>query len=166
MGLEREDVVIVLEDSAMLTDVTTGHEPPRAVARACNVVAEALGQAPKRPEVITFFDEPTNTASHVVRDPGSRRCAIVDSVLDYAAASGRTAAADQIIAFVLDQGLEVEWILQTHVHADHLSAAPYIKERLGGALGICENNPRVPGLFCTASTRRTQVRACARPVER
>src|SRR3977135_3253207 len=106
-------------------------------------------QTPKRPEVISFFDEPTNTASHVVSDPASRRCAVVDSVLDYDAASGRTAteAADKIIAFVRDHGLEVEWILETHVHADHLSAAPYIKERLGGTLGIGENIRVVQGIF-------------------
>jgi glyoxylase-like metal-dependent hydrolase (beta-lactamase superfamily II) len=99
--------------------------------------------------VISFFDEPTNTASHVVCDPASWRCAIVDSVLDYDAGAGRTAtdAADKIIAFVRDQGLEVEWILETHVHADHLSAAPYMKERLGGALGIGENIRVVQDIF-------------------
>jgi glyoxylase-like metal-dependent hydrolase (beta-lactamase superfamily II) len=125
------------------------HDPAQAVARACDVIVQANGQALKRPEVISFFDEPTNTASHVVRDPASRRCAIVDSVLDYDAASGRTAtgAADKIIAFVRDQELEVEWILETHVHADHLSAAPYIKERLGGALGIGENIRVVQAIF-------------------
>ena len=82
-------------------------------------------------------------------DPASWRCAIVDSVLDYDAGAGRTAtdAADKIIAFVRDQGLEVEWILETHVHADHLSAAPYIKERLGGALGIGENIRVVQDIF-------------------
>jgi len=102
------------------------HHLTQAVARAPDVVAHALSQTPKRPEVISFFDEPTNTASHVVCDPASWRCAIVDSVLDYDAGAGRTAtdAADKIIAFVRDQGLEVEWILETHVHADHLSAAP------------------------------------------
>jgi glyoxylase-like metal-dependent hydrolase (beta-lactamase superfamily II) len=118
-------------------------------ANATDLVTQALSQPPKRPEVISFFDEPTNTASHVVRDPASRRCAIVDSVLDYDAASGRTSteAADKIIAFVRDHGLEVEWILETHVHADHLSAAPYIKERLGGTLGIGENIRVVQGIF-------------------
>jgi glyoxylase-like metal-dependent hydrolase (beta-lactamase superfamily II) len=125
------------------------HDPAQAVRRACNVVAQAFSQTQKRPEVISFFDEPTNTASHVVCDPASWRCAIVDSVLDYDAASGRTAtdAADKIIALVRDQGLQVEWILETHVHADHLSAAPYIKERLGGALGIGENIRVVQDIF-------------------
>ena len=115
----------------------------------CNVVTRALGQAAKRPEVTSFFDEPTNTASHVVRSPVSQRCAVIDSVLDYDAASGRTAtrSADEFIAFIRQNGLEVEWILETHVHADHLSAAPYIKKRLGGELGIGENIRVVRDVF-------------------
>ena len=114
-----------------------------------DVVTRALGEAAKRPEVTSFFDEPTNTASHVVADPASRRCGVIDSVLDYDAASGRTAtrSADQLIAFIRKQGLEVEWILETHVHADHLSAAPYIKQRLGGALGIGDNVRVVQDIF-------------------
>jgi len=120
-----------------------------AVRRACDVVALALGEATTRPEVTSFFDEPTNTVSHVVRGPASRRCGVIDSVLDYDAASGRTAteSADEIIAFIREHGLEVEWILETHVHADHLSAAPYIKEKLRGALGIGENVSVVQDLF-------------------
>jgi glyoxylase-like metal-dependent hydrolase (beta-lactamase superfamily II) len=108
---------------------------------ACDVLTRALDEAAKRPQATSFFDEPTNTASHVVRDPASRRCGVIDSVLDYDAASGRTAtqSAHQLIAFIGEHGLEVEWILETHVHSDHLSAAPYIKQRLGGALGIGEN---------------------------
>ena len=113
------------------------------------MVTRALGEAAKRPEVTSFFDEPTNTASHVVADPASRRCGVIDSVLDYDAASGRTAtrSADQLIAFIRKQGLEVEWIIETHVHADHLSAAPYIKQRLGGALGIGDNVRVVQDIF-------------------
>jgi glyoxylase-like metal-dependent hydrolase (beta-lactamase superfamily II) len=115
----------------------------------CDVVTRALGEAAKQPEVTSFFDEPTNTASHVVRDPASRRCGVIDSVLDYDAASGRTAtqSADALFAFIRAHGLEVEWILETHVHADHLSAAPYIKQRLGGALGIGENVRVVQDIF-------------------
>ena len=115
----------------------------------CDVVTRALGEAAKRPEVTSFFDEPTNTASHVVRDSASRRCGVIDSVLDYDAASGHTAtkSADELIAFIREHGLEVDWILETHVHADHLSAAPYIKERLGGALGIGENVGVVQDIF-------------------
>ena len=118
---------------------------------SCDVVTHALGEAAKRPEVTSFFDEPTNTVSHVVRSPASRRCGVIDSVLDYDAVSGRTAteSADKLIAFIRQQGLEVEWILETHVHADHLSAAPYIKKRLGGALGI----GRTSVLFRTSSAR-------------
>ncbi|WP_405053203.1 MBL fold metallo-hydrolase [Sphingomonas sp. SORGH_AS_0870] len=85
-----------------------------------------------------FFDEPTNTVSYVVSDPWTGRVAIVDSVLDFDAASGRTstASADAIIAHVEREGLTVEWLLETHAHADHLSAAPYLQQKLGGKLGI------------------------------
>lgn len=90
------------------------------------------------PQVNAFFDTATNTVSYVVQDPEGRACAIIDSVLDFDYASGRTdtASADQIIEFVRDKGLEVAWILETHVHADHLSAAPYLQEALGGQIGI------------------------------
>ncbi len=85
-----------------------------------------------------FFDEDTNTITYVVRDPNSRQCAIIDSVLDFDYASGRTdtRSADAVIDWVKAEKLEVAWILETHVHADHLSAAPYIQERLGGKIGI------------------------------
>ena len=89
-----------------------------------------------KPNVKTFFDEATFTATHVVWDPQTRHAAIVDSVKDYDPKSGRTStdSADQVIAFVRDQNLTIEWILETHVHADHLTAAPYLKEKLGGKL--------------------------------
>ena len=101
------------------------------------------------PEVTPFFHEPTNTVAYVVRDPSSRACAIVDSVLDFDYAAGRTATdfADRIIAYVREHDLEVEWILETHVHADHLSAAPYIQEVLGGRIGIGENITIVQDVF-------------------
>jgi glyoxylase-like metal-dependent hydrolase (beta-lactamase superfamily II) len=91
-----------------------------------------------QPDVKAFFDEATFTVTFVVIDPDSTACAIVDSVLDFDYASGRTdtRSADAVIAFVREQGLRVDWILETHVHADHLSAAPYIQERLGGKIGI------------------------------
>ncbi|MDT8342803.1 MAG: MBL fold metallo-hydrolase [Thermohalobaculum sp.] len=94
-----------------------------------------------QPQVTAFFDEPTNTVSYVVRDPASQACAIVDSVLDFDNAAGRTAteSADEIIAHVRERGLTVEWLLETHVHADHLSAAPYLQRELGGQIGIGEN---------------------------
>jgi glyoxylase-like metal-dependent hydrolase (beta-lactamase superfamily II) len=101
------------------------------------------------PIVKTFFDEPTFTASHVVHDPATKAAAIIDSVLDFDNASGRTAtkSADEIIAHVKTQGLKVEWILETHVHADHLSAAPYLKKHLGGKIGIGSNIRTVQKTF-------------------
>jgi glyoxylase-like metal-dependent hydrolase (beta-lactamase superfamily II) len=91
-----------------------------------------------RPTVTSFFDPATYTYSYVVRDPESQSCAIIDSVLDYDPASGRTNtdSAEKIVAFVQEQQLTVEWLLETHVHADHLSAAPYLKQQLGGTLAI------------------------------
>ncbi len=102
-----------------------------------------------RPDVTAFFDEPTNTVSYVVREPDGSACAIVDSVLDLDYAAGRTAtaSADAIIAHVRAHGLRVEWLLETHVHADHLSAAPYLQRALGGKIGIGENITVVQGIF-------------------
>ncbi|GGC13414.1 hypothetical protein GCM10011363_32580 [Marivita lacus] len=90
------------------------------------------------PNVTGFFDDATNTISYVVQDPEGSACAIVDSVLDFDYASGRTdtKSADAIIDFVKANGLEVQWLLETHVHADHLSAAPYLQDALGGKVGI------------------------------
>jgi len=93
------------------------------------------------PEVQAFFDEATNTISYIVKDPSSQSCAIVDSVMDIDYAAGRITYdhADELIAQVETQGLKLEWIIETHVHADHLSAAPYIQEKLGGKIGIGSN---------------------------
>jgi len=90
------------------------------------------------PRVTAFFDPSTNTVSYVAAEPEGRSAAIIDSVLDYDQASGRTqtASADKIAEFVRREGLEIAWILETHVHADHLSAAPYLQEQLGGKIGI------------------------------
>ena len=90
------------------------------------------------PKVTGFFDDATNTISYVVQDPQGSACAIVDSVLDFDYASGRTdtKSADAIIDFVKANGLDVQWLLETHVHADHLSAAPYLQDALGGKIGI------------------------------
>jgi len=101
------------------------------------------------PEVFSFFDEPTNTATYILKDPASRAAAIVDSVLDYDAAAGRTdtKAADGLIAYVREHDLKVEWLLETHVHADHLSAAPYLKEKLGGRIAIGANITVVQDVF-------------------
>jgi glyoxylase-like metal-dependent hydrolase (beta-lactamase superfamily II) len=93
-----------------------------------------------KPDIHAFFDEATNTLTYVVQEPEGRACAVIDSVLDFDYASGRTdtRSADAVIAFISDRGLDLRWILETHVHADHLSAAPYIQERLGGQIGIGE----------------------------
>lgn len=90
------------------------------------------------PVVKDFFHEDTNTFSYVVRDPATTACAIIDSVLDYDAASASTSTihADKIIAYIKEQGLTVEWILETHVHADHLTAAQYLKAELGGNIAM------------------------------
>jgi glyoxylase-like metal-dependent hydrolase (beta-lactamase superfamily II) len=102
-----------------------------------------------KPEVKAFFDEETFTASFVVKDPNSNACAIIDSVMDIDYAAGRitTDSADEIIAYVEANRLKVEWIIETHVHADHLSAAPYLQEKLGGKIGIGENITVVQNTF-------------------
>ncbi|WP_298186089.1 MBL fold metallo-hydrolase [uncultured Pseudomonas sp.] len=96
-----------------------------------------------------FFDAATSTYSYVVSDPSTAQCAIIDSVLDYDAAAGRTnyASADKLISYVREQGLSVQWLLETHVHADHLSAAPYLKAALGGRLAIGEQIRVVQNTF-------------------
>ena len=93
------------------------------------------------PDVSAHFDPATNTISYIVKDPASDACAIVDSVMDIDYAAGRITYehADALIAEVTKRGLTLEWIIETHVHADHLSAAPYIQDRLGGKVGIGEN---------------------------
>lgn len=91
-----------------------------------------------KPEVQAFFDEATNTISYIVKDPSSNACAIIDSVMDIDYAAGRITYdhADDLIQQIEAQGLKLEWVIETHVHADHLSAAPYIQQKLGGKIGI------------------------------
>ena len=93
-----------------------------------------------KPEVTGFFDPDTNTISYVVKDPDSASCAVVDSVMDIDYAAGRIAYkhADRLIEFITSNGLKLEWIIETHVHADHLSAAPYLQQKLGGKIGVGE----------------------------
>ncbi|MBZ9537332.1 MBL fold metallo-hydrolase [Modicisalibacter tunisiensis] len=112
----------------------------------------------RNPVVTHFFDEPTNTFSYVVRDPDSHACAILDSVLDFDYAAGRTdvRSADAIIDFIRREGLEVEWILETHVHADHLSAAPYLHDKLGGKTGIGAHITEVQAIFGKAFNAGTE----------
>ena len=108
-----------------------------ALATAVAQISAARASA-AAPVVTTFFDEATFTATHVVHDPATLRAAVIDPVLDFDQASGRTshASADRVIAHVEAHGLTVDWLLETHAHADHLSAAPYLKERLGGQIVI------------------------------
>ncbi|SNC74873.1 Glyoxylase, beta-lactamase superfamily II [Marinobacter sp. es.048] len=112
----------------------------------------------KHPLVTHFFDEPTNTFSYIVQDPDSSACAIIDSVLDFDYAAGRTdvRSADEIIEYVRHNHLTVEWILETHVHADHLSAAPYLHEQLGGKTGIGEKIVEVQEVFGKAFNAGTE----------
>ncbi|GAB4193320.1 MAG: MBL fold metallo-hydrolase [Wenzhouxiangellaceae bacterium] len=103
----------------------------------------------KKPEVTGFFDEATFTISYVVADPDTKRCAVIDSLLDYDQASGRTktTSADKLIDFVRQNGLTCEWIIDTHVHADHLTAVPYIRKQLGGKTAIGDKIPVVQRVF-------------------
>lgn len=119
------------------------------VDTASDIVRRAAVGASPRPAVRTFFDEPTFTASHVLHCPVTLKAAIVDSVLDFDAAAGRVshASADAIAEFVEANALEVEWLLETHVHADHLSAAPYLQERLGGRIAIGRHIATVQEVF-------------------
>ncbi|MGI9236192.1 MAG: MBL fold metallo-hydrolase [Woeseiaceae bacterium] len=103
------------------------------------------------PDVKAFFDEATFTVSYVVSDPSTSHAVIIDPVLDYDAASGRTAtdSADQLIAHIRDKALTIDWILETHVHADHLSGAPYLREQLGGRTAIGRDVTAVQATFKT-----------------
>lgn len=112
--------------------------PDPHLAEAQDLVKRTRGDVHHVPVVKSFFDEPTFTASHVVHDPVTKAAAIIDSVMDFDPASGRTSfeSADQIIDYIRGEGLHVDWLLETHAHADHLSAAPYLQERLGGRIAI------------------------------
>lgn len=114
---------------------------------AATAIVSAGRHAPV--QVKTFFDEDTFTATHLVWDPTTRGAAIIDSVLDFDPASGRTStrSADAVIDFARREALAVEWHLETHAHADHLSAAPYLRERLGGKIAIGRNIVAVQAVF-------------------
>lgn len=113
-----------------------------------------------QPTVIPFFDEATFTFSYVVRDPQSFSCAIIDSVLNFDYASGSTSykSADDMLSYISQQGLTVEWILETHVHADHLSAAPYLKEKTGAKIGIGASVTQVQETFSKAFNTGDEMR--------
>ena len=108
------------------------------LAAATVQVERARADAALRPEIASFFDPATFTVTYVVHDPATREAAIVDSVLDFDPSSGRTrtASADAVIDYVTSNNLKVTWLLETHAHADHFSAAPYLQEKLGGKIAI------------------------------
>ena len=109
----------------------------------------SIKAASKAPEVKAFFDNDSNTVSYVVTDPATKKAAIIDSVMDFDYASGTISYdhADMIIEYATTQKLDVEWLIETHVHADHLSAAPYIQQKLGGKLGISDRISEVQKVF-------------------
>jgi glyoxylase-like metal-dependent hydrolase (beta-lactamase superfamily II) len=124
-------------------------EQDNVLSHAAAVIAEALENSAKRPVVRSFFDEQTFTVSHVVSDPASKAAAIIDSVLDYDPASGRTmnTSARALVDYAKSDSLEVHWLLETHAHADHLSAAPLLQKELGGQLAIGREIVRVQEVF-------------------
>ncbi|MBX7500613.1 MBL fold metallo-hydrolase [Qipengyuania sp. YG27] len=120
-----------------------------AVQQAAEQIARAREDKTLRPSIAGFFDEATNTVSYVVHDPKTNEAAIIDSVLDYEAASGRTSygSADLIVEYVTSNNLKVSWLIETHAHADHISAAPYLQEKFGGKLAIGREIVRVQEVF-------------------
>lgn len=121
----------------------------KALAQASAQIARAQADRCLRPSIAGFFDEATNTISYVVHEPKTAEAAIIDSVLDFEAASGRTSngSADRIIEYVNSKKLKVTWLIETHAHADHISAAPYLQEKLGGKLAIGRDIIRVQEVF-------------------
>ena len=120
-----------------------------ALARATEIIMSTRAGHYQAPVIRTFFDEATFTATHVVHDPVTRRAAVIDSVLDYEPSSGRTStrSADTLIAYMEGEGLTVDWILETHAHADHLTASQFLKARVGGKLAIGRGITEVQKIF-------------------
>jgi glyoxylase-like metal-dependent hydrolase (beta-lactamase superfamily II) len=114
------------------------HCPDNALDTADSIVLDVIAEPSAAPDVTSFFNEATSTVTHLVKDPNSNSCAIIDSVLDFEQASGRAGeqSANALIDFIHQNGLKVEWLLETHAHADHLSAAPVLQKQLGGRLAI------------------------------
>jgi glyoxylase-like metal-dependent hydrolase (beta-lactamase superfamily II) len=119
------------------------------LANAAQQIDAAHAEKAKRPSIAGFFDEATFTVSYVVHDPATREAAIIDSVLDYEAATGRTSygSAERIVEYVTSNNLKVMWLIETHAHADHISAAPYLQQKLGGKLAIGKDIVRVQEVF-------------------
>ena len=134
--------------------------PDTARDHATAVITAALADPAKRPVVKSFFDEATFTVSHVVHDPVTKKAALIDSVLDFDPPSGRTshASADALVAYVEAEDLTIEWLLETHAHADHLSAAPYLQEKLGGRLAIGHEILTVQDVFGKIFNEGTEFR--------
>lgn len=134
--------------------------PDTARDHATAVITAALADPAKRPVVKSFFDEATFTVSHVVHDPSTKKAALIDSVLDFDPPSGRTshASADALVAYVEAEDLTIEWLLETHAHADHLSAAPYLQEKLGGRLAIGHEIVTVQEVFGKIFNEGTEFR--------
>lgn len=132
--------------------------PDEPLMLATQIVMDARAGEVPAPVVRSFFDEPTFTASYVVHDPVTRAAAIIDSVMDFDPASGRTdhGSAQAIIDYVQAEGLKVEWLLETHAHADHLSAAPFLQEKLGGKLAIGRAITTVQSVFGKIFNEDTQ----------
>jgi glyoxylase-like metal-dependent hydrolase (beta-lactamase superfamily II) len=128
------------------------------INQAISQVDEVLQGELCAPQVKAFFDEPTFTVSYVVSDAATRRAAIIDSVWNFDQASGRTSfeSPDEIVDYVQEQGLSVDWILETHAHADHLSAAPYLQKKVGGELAIGREIVTVQGVFGKIFNEGTQ----------
>lgn len=120
-----------------------------ALIAASGIVEAALADAALRPKVTGFFDEATFTVTYVVEDASTGEAAIVDSVLDFDPSSGRTttSSADAVIDYITSNNLKVTWLLETHAHADHLSAAPYLQEKLGGKIAIGKDIVTVQDVF-------------------
>ena len=123
--------------------------PQDTLAQASAQIEAARANTAQRPTIAGFFDEATFTVSYVVHDPATCEAAIIDSVLDYEASSGRTsfASAERIIEYVTTKNLKVVWHIETHAHADHLSAAPYLQQKLGGKMAIGKEIVRVQEVF-------------------
>ena len=120
-----------------------------ALQAAAEQVLQAASDAALRPEIASFFDPATYTVTYVVHDPATMEAAIVDSVLDFDPNSGRTStlSAEKVIDYVNSHNLKVTWLLETHAHADHFSAAPYLQEKLGGKIAIGAEITTVQNVF-------------------
>ncbi|EDL48343.1 MBL fold metallo-hydrolase [Erythrobacter sp. SD-21] len=132
-----------------MSQPATSSIPDDALSAATEQVRRAAQDKAKRPSIAGFFDEATNTVTYVAHDPASGEAAIIDSVLDYDAAAGRTShgSAELIVEYVKANDLTVTWLIETHAHADHISGAPYLQEKLGGKLSIGREIIQVQDVF-------------------